>query len=460
MLRRIGATLYGNDGKVIPYLYGFNDSIVVPGGMIDDAVHFRNRLIWNADDKESIDYNPTASIRKFWWDYFSVARAYGFNLVRLGGQDSWSLNKMYRAWFTKRDQTIAWMTDMLDCAWNNGIYVCFEFGQGDPAWTFSRTAPSYGLKTSVSAPMAGDLYTPGSEAWNEWLGWLSDVMDTFKDHPGLGMWEFGNEPDSDGIYGSYWQPMGADAKPAFNAWLRAVAHDVAALDHSHLHCVGSAGGLFMNPAAWPTTAAKANFMFLNDAPELDLCSLHGYGGGIETGGGSGCQSANEGIACRKAWATELGKPLFVSELGKNRLTTDAEPYAPYGYSRTEGDRQWIAEQWFWPRMSDLYISQGISVAIMQITDYPYGEHTRVATTALGVPIKYYGPARVGIPSVAPIYPIDGTGVPQSIRAAIQSVIPRGPNLTAAPNYLPYLLVGGAFIGAMIYLTLRPTPTPH
>ena len=151
---------------------------------------------------------------------------------------------------------------------------------------------------------------------------------------GIGFWDMMNEPDYDTVYNSYWSSHGG--KTAFSTWEQAVASDTAS-SRTKPRCMGVAGQGAM--FGW----GQSDFNLANGNGCFEICDRHYY---------AQAQDAYL-FADPEQWATDLGKPLFWSELGYN----GGGMYVRWPYAE-----------------SQIYASGGCMINTMVLnptTDYPY-----------------------------------------------------------------------------------------
>jgi len=143
--------------------------------------------------------------------------------------------------------------------------------------------------------------TPGSLV--PYRDWVAEIVTRYKDEPTILAWQLINE---------------AEVKPSKDAGcsanggqtLRAFADDVSglikSLDSNHLVSLGTIGGGQCGTQVW-------EYKSVHDVPGIDLCEYHDFGASLVPIPGD----EFNGLQVRINQCNELGKPLFIGEVGIN-----------------------------------------------------------------------------------------------------------------------------------------------
>jgi hypothetical protein len=338
---------------------------------------------------------PSASFRDFWWRYFWLCKRLGINSVRFNS-GRWELDLLHSCWYKDRAFFDSLMTDCLDMAALNGVYVIFGFGgpnmdgsvdptskNGDPG-TFDKVTFNFDKRANLKDPMQGSILEIGSEAYGHWVKWMGEVMVAYKAHPALGMWDLSNEPDSGNMWAQYWKALYPDPaafKAAWAAFAQRLTDDIKAIDHTHPVLIGTGGG---NPWEW----GESDYRLRNIGS--DIVGNHVYSS----------VNLSEGdqaylIYQPKAWADALGKPMVNTEVG---YSMNRPPWE-YGY---------------YPSYDAIARKYGIGVVWMQLNGCPNAVYDAASWSTEPVPVPAYPSypiAQAVLDSIPPM-PSDAPPAPQ------------------------------------------------
>lgn len=398
MLRAVGIDLYEGATKV--RLVGVNDTTAFAMAIFSKGApnyKYANHNFPNYTG-DTTTHIPANSYREFWWKYFWLCNHLGINAVRFNS-GRWEMDLLHTCWYGDRAYFDQLMLDMLDMAYANGVYVIFCFGGPNQdgsgdPGTFDRVSFNFDKRINLLNPMSGSILEPGTEACNHYVEWMGEVVAAYKMHPGLGIWDLSNEPDHDVQYNTFWKIKYP------TTWAQAFVTWAQTVTDAvkavdHTHPIMvGTGGGLM-------------FDWGEDWYDMrntgsDVTGVHFYAS-VEG-------PTNEYLfATRQAWSNNLNKPTFFSEVG---WSSNSPPW----------------ETSYWPWADQMGQKYDISIAWMQLNDAP----------------------SYGIPSY-PGYPIT-----QAVMDAIPPLGVTPP--TTQTNLWPYVIMGAAFVGAMIYLAARPTPT--
>jgi mannan endo-1,4-beta-mannosidase len=210
----------------------------------------------------------------------------------------------FRAWFFQslatRDGVRDWSAfdHTLEVARRHGVKVVATLGN---QWWHCEGWPSEaeGYKTeswyeSGYRTLAG---TPGMPA--SYRRWVGEVVSRYRDDPTILAWQLMNEAeDKTALEGS----CSSTAPETLKAFAADMASFVKRIDPNHLVSLGTMGN-------GQCGAAGSSYQDIHDVPGIDLCEYHDYSLDPMPG------DQWNGMARRLAQCNELGKPLFVGELG-------------------------------------------------------------------------------------------------------------------------------------------------
>ena len=132
--------------------------------------------------------------------------------------------------------------------------------------------------------------------------WVAEVVARYKDEPAILAWQLLNEAETNAD-----QPGGCPAGPeAYDAlapWASDVSGLIKSIDPNHLVSLGTIG-------TGQCGTSGAQYKALHAIPTIDLCEYHDYDPWAAMPG-----DAFNGLALRIQQCGELGKPLFVGEVG-------------------------------------------------------------------------------------------------------------------------------------------------
>jgi mannan endo-1,4-beta-mannosidase len=243
-------------------------------------------------------YNAN-SIDNCWYTLGTGQSGLGTSLIQMGpGVEA------YRAWFFQYEATSNGERDWsafdhaLNIAYNRGVKVVATLanqwadceGWGSPADGY-KTESWYrtGYKTRPASPGMPATYRD----------WVAEVVSRYRNHPSILTWQLVNEAEAKTTYeGS----CSSTAPATLKAFATDMASLVKSLDPNHLLSLGTMG-------TGQCGAAGDDYKDLHSVPGIDLCEYHDYDLAPMPG------DEWNGLPTRLAQCNELGKPLFVGELG-------------------------------------------------------------------------------------------------------------------------------------------------
>jgi len=129
--------------------------------------------------------------------------------------------------------------------------------------------------------------------------WVAEVVSRYKDDPTILAWQLVNEAEAKTSYGG---SCSSTAPATLKAFASDMAGLVKSIDPNHLLNLGTIG-------SGQCGAAGSAYKDLHSVPGLDLCEYHDYTSVALPG------DQWNGLATRVRECAELGKPLFVGEVG-------------------------------------------------------------------------------------------------------------------------------------------------
>jgi mannan endo-1,4-beta-mannosidase len=243
-------------------------------------------------------YNAN-SIDNCWYTLGTGGSGLGTSLIQMGPDI-----EAYRAWFFQHQATSNGERDWsafdhaLEVAANRGVRVVAtlvnQWGQceGWDAYADGYKTESWyrtGYKTLPSSP--GMLRT--------YRDWVAQVVKRYRDHPAILSWQLVNEAEAKTAYDGSCSSTAPETLRAFTADMASL---VKSIDSNHLLSLGTIG-------SGQCGATGDDYKRLHSVPGIDLCEYHDYQRGALPG------DEWNGLATRLLQCGELGKPLFVGELG-------------------------------------------------------------------------------------------------------------------------------------------------
>ena len=139
--------------------------------------------------------------------------------------------------------------------------------------------------------------SPGMSA--TYREWVAEVVTRYRNDPTVLAWQLVNEAEAKTAYGGSCSSTAPGTLKAFTTDMAAL---VKSIDPNHLLSLGTIG-------SGQCGAAGSAFRDLHSVPGIDLCEYHDYQSGAVPG------DQWNGLAARLLQCGELGKPLFVGEVG-------------------------------------------------------------------------------------------------------------------------------------------------
>jgi endo-1,4-beta-mannosidase len=210
----------------------------------------------------------------------------------------------FRAWFFQSEATVngarnwAAFDHTLSVARSHGEKVVATLGN---QWADCEgwTDPASGYKNE-SWYQSGYKSLPGGPGMpSTYRRWVSEVVSRYKDDPTILAWQLMNEAEDAAYYGG---PCSATATDSLKAFAADMATLVKSIDRNHLLSLGTIG-------AGQCGASGPAYKDVHSVGGLDLCEYHDYT--LESMPGDQWN----GLATRLQQCRELGKPLFVGEVG-------------------------------------------------------------------------------------------------------------------------------------------------
>jgi len=229
---------------------------------------------------------PNDTPDEFWNQYFAQMAALDFNLVRIGPHDYWGTELSYNAWTNHQDQFYDLLHSMAYYAQYHGVWLSFSMGG-------SQQYPGFHFNGD------GDVFVPGTQAFNNYIEYVNDIMVELEDWNSIAMYDVFNEPDHNAVHSAFWASHGN--KEAFNDWANAIADATAGVStHPRNMGVAGFGNMFgMN---------QEDFNLATGDTRFEILHRHYYGS----------NSDPYNFEAPEEWADEVGKPLMWGELANER----------------------------------------------------------------------------------------------------------------------------------------------
>jgi mannan endo-1,4-beta-mannosidase len=129
--------------------------------------------------------------------------------------------------------------------------------------------------------------------------WVAEVVSRYRDDPTILAWQLVNEAEA---RTSYTGSCPSSAPETLRAFAADMSSLVKSIDTNHLLNLGTIG-------SGQCGATSDDYKSLHALPDIDLCEFHDYTGAVMPG------DQWNGLATRIAQCAQLGKPLFVGEIG-------------------------------------------------------------------------------------------------------------------------------------------------
>ena len=228
-----------------------------------------------------------------------VGHALHRSLARIGPG-----NEVIRAWFFQSLATTDGVRDW--SAFDNTLAVARRHGikvvatLGNQWWHcegWASAADGYKSESWYESDYKTLHGTPGMPS--SYRRWVGEVVSRYKDDPTILAWQLMNEAEAKTAYGG---PCSDTAASALRGFATDMASLVKSIDSNHLLSLGTIG-------TGQCGSADSDYKDLHRVDGIDLCEYHDYQPGAMPG------DEWNGLATRLRQCKELGKPLFVGELG-------------------------------------------------------------------------------------------------------------------------------------------------
>ena len=138
--------------------------------------------------------------------------------------------------------------------------------------------------------------------YTSYRDWVAEVVARYKDDPTILAWQLLNEAETDADHPDGCVP-GPDAYNALHDWATDVSALIKSIDANHLVSLGTIG-------SGQCGASGPEYKSLHAIPTIDLCEFHDYNPWDAMPG-----DVYNGLATRIQQCGQLGKPLFIGEVG-------------------------------------------------------------------------------------------------------------------------------------------------
>jgi hypothetical protein len=137
--------------------------------------------------------------------------------------------------------------------------------------------------------------------YRSYRSWVAEVVGRYRDDPTILAWQLLNEAETSPSWPSC--PAGDATMNAIKGWASDVSSLIKTIDPNHLVSLGTIG-------SGQCGASGPQYKTLHAIPTIDLCEFHDYNEWVAMPGDS-----SNGLAKRLTECGQLGKPLFVGEVG-------------------------------------------------------------------------------------------------------------------------------------------------
>jgi hypothetical protein len=210
----------------------------------------------------------------------------------------------FRAWFFQKEATRDGVRDWaafdhtLAVARARGVKVVATLA--NQWWHCEGWPTEAGGYRTESWYAAGYKTLPGSPGMPaSYRQWVAEVVSRYKDDPTILAWQLINEAEAKTAYGG---SCASTAPSTLKAFAADMASLVKSIDPKHLLSLGTMG-------TGQCGAAGSSYQDVHSVAGIDLCEYHDYDLAAMAG------DQWNGMARRLSQCNELGKPLFVGELG-------------------------------------------------------------------------------------------------------------------------------------------------
>jgi mannan endo-1,4-beta-mannosidase len=213
-------------------------------------------------------------------------------------------NEVFRAWFFQSLATTDGVRDWsafdntLATARRHGIKIVATLG--NQWWHCEGWANAADGYKSERWYQSGYKTLPGAPGMpSSYRRWVGEVVSRYKDDPTILAWQLMNEAEAQTAHDG---TCSSTATATLKAFTADMASFVKQIDPNHLLSLGTIG-------TGQCGGAGDDYKDLHSVPGIDLCEYHDYQPEAMPG------DRWNGMAVRLSQCNELGKPLFVGELG-------------------------------------------------------------------------------------------------------------------------------------------------
>jgi mannan endo-1,4-beta-mannosidase len=210
----------------------------------------------------------------------------------------------FRAWFFQSLATLDGVRDWrafdhtLAVARRHGVKVVATLGnQWWHCEGWASAADGYKTESWYESGYRALSGSPGMPA--SYRRWVTEVVSRYKDNPTILAWQLMNEAEAQTAHDGTCSSTATATLKAFTADMASL---VKQIDPNHLLSLGTIG-------TGQCGGAGDDYKDLHSVPGIDLCEYHDYQPEAMPG------DQWNGLAKRLSQCNELGKPLFVGELG-------------------------------------------------------------------------------------------------------------------------------------------------
>ena len=231
-------------------------------------------------DKALTDAGPGKTVFRAWFgQWLSDPSGHGLDWSAFDHTLAVAKAHNYRVIVTLGDQ---------DGTWDDGISKTLDAGwyQGGYATTVSAATSSWGARNTMT-----------------YQGFVEQIVRRYRNDPSVLMWQLMNEAETKRSDGSCSEQDSDAGAVALRGFADTMGADIKRIDPNHLVSLGTIG-------TGQCGTSGGRFKSVYASPGLDVTEMHDYVAGQDVIG-----DPYNGMALRLRQSRELGKPMFVGEMG-------------------------------------------------------------------------------------------------------------------------------------------------
>jgi len=340
-----------------PQFRGCNDSVLLPcivdSGASGCSVGYSGNFYtaWSSISNAGLDTSDLNSVAQYGYDYGTLMKKLGLNLLRTGAQEKWAANIMYSNWAA--DPTLFYQTvQALVCGlYHAGVYTLVQlFGVSaqecrPSLWpsgscsTSDNGAASYEVGTlssnGYSVPTSGSIPTNnplnvGSSSYDHLVSYCAACAQNLYGTPGLIGVEMCNEPEMWSNMYDWWGPQSGTACVESNSFVVPYNSAAASMVQTWANSLASAVkstagssrasiGIGFSTAQWSCPNgwnSGAGYVIGSAGTAVDFGECHIY---YPCGDNSAVTDQSTFQTLLGTIASSMGKAFIVSEWGPNAV---------------------------------------------------------------------------------------------------------------------------------------------